>query len=142
MVIVLLTESLGGCMPRYIFKSCRRTVFLSFSVVGFMHKCSKLRSKLLGHATSSCHLLQCRVVSSQLSTTIVRSQGRIASKQNVSGRGVFQNSRPVRDELAGDMQYSMYHAKSRSCLEEKQKNLRKKSRVSRKVSVLEETQAN
>jgi hypothetical protein len=36
----------------------------------------------------------------------------------------------------------MYHAKSRSCLEEKQKNLRKKSRVSRKVSVLEETQAN
>jgi hypothetical protein len=81
-VIVLLTGSLGACIPDTSSSLVGGGLcFTTFSVAGCMHKCSKLRSKLLGHATSSCHLLQCHVVSSQLSTTIVRSQGRIASKQ-------------------------------------------------------------
>ena len=81
-VIVLPTGSLGTCIPRCIFKSHGRwAVFHNLSVAGCTHKCSKLRSKLLEHATSSCHLLQCHVVSSQLSTIIFRSRERTASNQ-------------------------------------------------------------
>ena len=75
-VIVLLTGSLGACIPDISSSFVDGGLcFTTFSVAGCMHKCSKLRSKLLEHATSSCHLLQCHVVGSQLSTTIFRSRG-------------------------------------------------------------------
>jgi hypothetical protein len=107
MVIVHPTESAGACLLRYILKSRGRVVLLCFAS-SRPHAASKLRSKLLRHATSSCYLLQCHVVSSQLSTMLFRRRRGIGSDHTYlmfaqKYRDVIQKPRAARDELARDV---------------------------------------